>query len=147
MTIFTIGFTKKTARTFFELIKANKIKTLLDIRLNNSSQLAGFSKGGDLEYFLEEICDCNYKHEMIFAPTKELMDNFKSNKMSVKEFETGYLQLMEERRAEAYFYELYAEVDSVCLLCSEDTTEHCHRRLLAEMLVNIHPDASVIKHI
>lgn len=146
MTIFTIGFTKKSAKTFFELIKMNAIRTLIDIRLNNSSQLAGFSKGSDLKYFLDEICKCNYKHDMIFAPTKEIMDGFKSNKITVNHFEADYLRLMEDRNSMIYFDEHYAKTDSVCLLCSEDTPEHCHRRILADMIINRYSDAT-IKHL
>ena len=146
MTIFTIGFTKKSAQTFFELIKSNGIKTLVDIRLNNSSQLAGFSKGCDLEYFLNEICKCGYIYEAIFAPTKELMDNYKSKKMTPKQFEAAYLELMEERNALSYFDKQYANADNICLLCSEDTAELCHRRVLGEMFVSKYPQ-TIIKHI
>ena len=146
MTVFTIGFTKKRAQEFFELIKTNEIKQLVDIRLNTNSQLAGFSKGNDLEYFLEEICGCGYCHEMIFAPTKELKDNFKSKKISVIQFENDYMQLLSDRNALNYFHKQYAMMDNICLLCSEDTPEHCHRRILAEMIAGKYP-GTIIKHI
>lgn len=146
MTIFTIGFTKKSAKSFFEIIKSNKIKTVIDIRLNTNSQLAGFSKGSDLEYFLEEICKCGYCHETIFSPTKELKDSFQAKKISLIQFETDYMQLMKERNALTYYEEQYAKVDSICLLCSEDTPEHCHRRILAEVISSKYPD-TIIKHL
>ncbi|NLT58951.1 MAG: DUF488 domain-containing protein [Clostridiales bacterium] len=143
MTIFTMGFTKKSAQTFFELIKANNITALLDIRLNNSSQLAGFSKGCDLNYFLRELCNCSYRYEPIFAPTKALMDSAKSKTMTLRQFEAAYLRLMEERNTLSYFETQYATCDSVCLLCSEDTPEICHRRVLAEMIAGQYPHAAI----
>lgn len=146
MTVFTIGFTKKSAQTFFELIKSNNITALIDIRLNNHSQLAGFSKGNDLEYFLKEICKCSYRYETIFAPTKELMDNSKSQAITLQQFEAAYLRLMEERNALHYFQNQYLESDRICLLCSEDTPELCHRRVLAEMIAGKYPHIE-IKHI
>lgn len=146
MTIYTIGFTKKSARDFFELMKASQITLLLDIRLNNSSQLAGFSKGSDLSYFLSEICKCGYQYETIFAPTKELMQDFKSKKISPEQFEANYTQLMTARGALPYFMQHYATVGSVCLLCSEELPDSCHRRVLAELLIKEMP-GTVLKHL
>ena len=135
MELFTIGFTKKSAQTFFELIKAHDISMLIDIRLNNASQLASFSKGGDLDYFLSEICGCNYRYEPIFAPSKELMDGYKDKKISTAQFEDGYSSLMTNRGALLYFSENFLSENRICMLCSEDTPEHCHRRILSEMIV------------
>ena len=142
--LFTIGFTKKSARAFFELIKANSIIMLIDIRLNNSSQLAGFSKGSDLEFFLNEICKCGYRYEPVFAPAKELMDDFKEKKISTEQFEDNYLQLMKERNALRHFEKNFLNESPVCLLCSEDTPEHCHRRILAEMIIEKYPHISLV---
>ena len=77
MKIYTMGFTQKSAETFFERIKENKIELLIDIRLNNQSQLAGFAKGRDLKYFLDKLCQCGYAHELRFAPEKKLLDEYK----------------------------------------------------------------------
>lgn len=146
MTIYTIGFTKKSAHDFFELIKANQITLLLDIRLNNSSQLAGFSKGSDLNYFLSEICKCGYQYEAIFAPTKELMEDFKSKNITAEQFEINYTQLMTARSTLPYYIQHYATAGSVCLLCSEEFPDSCHRRVLAELLIKEMP-GTVLKHL
>lgn len=142
-TIFTIGFTKKSAKTFFELIKGSSARTLIDIRLHNSSQLAGFSKGDDLEYFLKELCNCSYRYEDLFAPTKELMENIRARKVDLAQFEDSYRQLMAERQAADHFDKHYAEAGDICLLCSEDTPEYCHRRVLAEILASGHQSRTI----
>lgn len=143
MDIFTIGFTKKSARQFFSLIKENRINLLLDIRLNNSSQLAGFSKGSDLEYFLTEICDCKYEHDLIFAPTAELMNGFKDKKITPEQFEQQYMDLMSSRGALKHFSSQYVNAKNVCLLCSEERPTYCHRRVLADMLISALADVNV----
>jgi uncharacterized protein (DUF488 family) len=146
MIIYTIGFTKKNASDFFGLVKANKIAVMIDVRLNNSSQLAGFSKCPDIEYFLREICGCGYAHELIFAPSAELMEDFKSKKIKLAQYEKIYSELMDERKALDHFEKNYSQLDNVCLLCSEDTPANCHRRVLAELLLKIIAGASV-KHL
>lgn len=144
--IFTIGFTHKSAETFFGLLKKNAVETLIDIRISNGSQLAGFSKGGDLKYFLDVICGCSYRHETLFAPTMELMKSYREHKIPPARFEADYRRLMEERRAVDYFDKHYAKAANVCLLCSEDSPEHCHRRAFAEMLAEGH-SGRTIKHL
>ena len=98
MKIFTIGFSKKDAKTFFELIKDNEVKTLVDVRLNNKSQLAGFTKVRDFPYFLTELCNTNYRHENIFAPSKELLNGYKNEDISWTQYEKIYNNLLEERK-------------------------------------------------
>ena len=134
MKLYTIGFTQKSAREFFNKIKNNNIDLLIDIRLNNVSQLAGFAKGKDLEYFLKEICNCEYAHDDVFAPTKELLDNYRANKVSWKEYENVFAKIMASRQIEERFKKLYKNYKNVCLLCTEPTAEQCHRRLVAEYL-------------
>lgn len=134
MQIYTLGFTQKSAREFFELIKENNIQLLIDIRLNNQSQLAGFTKGRDLGYFLKEICDCNYVHEPIFAPTKQLLSDYKKGLTDWDEYEKVFDKIMLSRNICNYFLEKYAKMDSICLLCSELEPKFCHRRLVAEKL-------------
>lgn len=131
--IFTVGFTKKTAREFFELLRKNKVKKVIDIRLNNVSQLAGFSKKDDLEYFLRVILNIDYIHMPLLSPTEELLDAIKNKKVSWAEYEKMYVKLISERKVEKLFPDK-KELDHVCLLCSEDKPEHCHRSLLAEYL-------------
>jgi len=105
MEIYTLGSSKKSAEEFFKIINNNSIEFLIDIRLNNQSQLLGFSKGRDLEYLLKEICDCNYSHEDNFAPTKEILDDYKKKNISWDEYESKYKHLLEKRNITQYFDE------------------------------------------
>jgi uncharacterized protein (DUF488 family) len=131
--IYTIGFTKKSAEQFFGALRKAGIKRLIDIRLNNSSQLAGFTKQDDLAFFLKEICGAEYMHQLILAPTKEILDAYKKRKITWEEYERRFNSLLAERKvAEKIDRELFG-VPTV-LLCSEPKPEKCHRRLVAENL-------------
>ncbi|MBR6478236.1 MAG: DUF488 domain-containing protein [Lachnospiraceae bacterium] len=132
MIIYTIGFTQKTAREFFEPIKKNEIQLLIDVRLNNQSQLAGFTKEKDLTYFLESITDCKYVHDLTFAPTKMLLDDYKKGKINWDGYVEVFQKLIASRKMVEHFDEKYKSYDRVVLLCSEPTPENCHRRLIAE---------------
>ena len=132
MKIFTIGFTKKTAEVFFGKLRRSGAKRVVDVRLNNVSQLAGFAKRKDLEYFLREICDMDYVHLPELAPTQDILDEYKKNKGDWGVYEQKFLDLMRKRQIEKTVpKEVVAEG---CLLCSEDKPHHCHRRLVAEYL-------------
>jgi uncharacterized protein (DUF488 family) len=133
MEIYSIGFTQKSASEFFGTLKAHGIERLLDVRLNNTSQLAAFAKQADLAYFLGEICGAAYEHEPLLAPTQELLDAFKKHKGSWDLYEQSFLALMKERKIEsAIDRESFAK--RTVLLCSEPTAERCHRRLVLEYL-------------
>ena len=133
MEIYSIGFTKKTAEEFFGLLKRAKIARLVDVRRNNVSQLAGFAKREDLKYFLREICGAEYVHELLLAPTQEMLDRYKKEKGGWEEYEKEFLELLKERRIEeAVSRELFEK--PAALLCSEETPDHCHRRLVLEYL-------------
>lgn len=132
MRVHTIGFTEKSAERFFTLLRGSGAKRLLDVRLNNRSQLAGFAKRDDLRFFLREVAGMDYVHEPLLAPTQELLDHYKKLKGDWGVYEAGFRALMEERRIEsAVPLEL---VEGSCLLCSEHLPEHCHRRLVLEYL-------------
>jgi uncharacterized protein (DUF488 family) len=133
MEVFTIGFTKKSAAEFFGILKRNRIKRLIDVRLNNVSQLAGFTKREDLAFFLREVCDAEYVHEPLLAPTQEMLDAYKKTKGSWQDYEKKFLELMAERKIEEKIDQSLFAVPSV-MLCSEPTPECCHRRLVAEYL-------------
>lgn len=133
ITIYTIGFTKKNAEKFFETLKENNIKLLLDIRLNNISQLAGYTKKDDLKYFLKEICNIKYLHLPELSPTKEILDDYKKNKISWDEYEEKFLNLYYIRPIDKLLKN--TSLDHACLLCSEATPEKCHRRLVAEQFL------------
>ena len=132
MRILTIGFTKKSAERFFETLTKSGAKRVVDVRLNNVSQLAGFAKKDDLAYFLDQICHIDYRHVPTLAPTKEMLDGYKKNGGSWDDYERKFLALMAECRIED---KLERELlEDACLLCSEDKPYHCHRRLVAEYL-------------
>lgn len=143
MEIYTIGFTKKTAERFFGLLKSAGITRLVDTRLNNVSQLAGFAKQDDLRYFLREICRAEYVHEPMLAPTQEMLDEFKKLKGSWSAYEDRFLALMRERQIEKKLNKNLLSGRSV-LLCSEDKPDQCHRRLVAEYLRDAWKDVSII---
>lgn len=134
MNIYTIGFTQKTAREFFEPIKKNDIQVLIDVRLNNQSQLAGFTKEKDLSYFLENITNCKYVHDLVFAPPKMLLDDYKKGKTTWDGYVEVFQKLIVSRKMVEHFDEKYKTYDGVLLMCSEPTPEKCHRRLIAEAL-------------
>ena len=130
--IATIGFTKKSAEEFFTALQKARVRRLLDVRLNNQSQLAGFSKRDDLAYFLKAILNIEYIHLSALAPTQEMLDAYKKAKGSWPEYEKRFLDLMAQREIERQFAPTL--LDDGCLLCSEDKPHHCHRRLVAEYL-------------
>jgi len=143
-TLYTIGFTKKKAKQFFELIKKNNIKCLIDIRLNNVSQLAGFAKRDDLKYFLEQLCNCEYRHMPDIAPTKEILDGYKKKQISWEEYVVQYNALIKKRKIESNLS--LSALDGSCFLCSEPTADMCHRRLAAEYLKKQYRELK-IKHL
>lgn len=132
MKLFTIGFTKKSAEAFFTKLKQSGAKRVVDVRLNNVSQLAGFAKRNDLQFFLREICHMDYVHMPELAPTQDILDEYKKNKGDWAVYEQKFLQLMRKREIEKKIDP--AVIADGCLLCSEDKPHHCHRRLVAEYL-------------
>ncbi|MBN1909769.1 MAG: DUF488 domain-containing protein [Pirellulales bacterium] len=132
ITIFTIGFTGHSAEEFFGKLEKADVRTLFDVRLNNVSQLAGFAKRRDLEYFLRAIADIGYVHETDLAPTKEILDGYKKKEIDWAEYESRYRALLTQRRPERRLRS--DELDGGCLMCSEHEAERCHRRLAAEYL-------------
>lgn len=128
----TIGFTKTTASKFFDRLKSAGVKKVIDVRLHNTSQLAGFAKADDLAYFLKEICGAQYVHQPLLAPTDDILKAFKRDKGDWSIYENAFMRLMEQRKIEDRFKpEMFR---GVCLLCSEDKPHHCHRRLICEYL-------------
>jgi len=130
--ILTIGFTQKSARKFFELLKQSGAKRIVDVRLNNVSQLAGFAKREDLKYFANEICHIDYVHAPELAPTQEILDDYKKRGGDWATYEAKFLELMAQRKIEETTSKEI--LHQGCLLCSEDKPHHCHRRLVAEYL-------------
>ncbi|MCY4128279.1 MAG: DUF488 domain-containing protein [Gammaproteobacteria bacterium] len=132
MKLSTIGFTKKTAQRFFELLKSSGAQRIVDVRLNNQSQLAGFAKRNDLAWLAREICGMDYIHIPNLAPTKELFNDFRQGKIQWADYEPRFRDLMTTRKIESTLSK--EMVSDGCLLCSEDQPHFCHRRLVAEYL-------------
>lgn len=142
MRIYTLGFTKKSAESFFEILRASGVERVIDVRLNNVSQLAGFTKRDDLAYFLREVCSVEYEHMPDLAPTQELLKAYRDRAITWDDYESQFLALMAERRVEDL--PIRDVIANACLLCSEETAEHCHRRLVAEYLQDHWGDVEII---
>lgn len=141
ITLYTIGFTKKNAQKFFTLLKNAGVKRLVDIRINNSSQLAGFAKGNDLEFFVRELCGATYTHNVDLAPTKELLKDYQDKIIDWDGYTKVFNSMLKNRHiAERYAVENF---DNACFLCTEDTPEQCHRRLVAEYFKIQNPDKDI----
>lgn len=139
--LYTIGFTKKTAEAFFTKLCTSGVKRVVDVRLNNVSQLAGFSKKEDLAYFLNVICGIEYVHVTMLAPTQEMLDAYKKQKGDWRAYERKFIKLIESRRIENSLSR--DDLDNACLLCSEEEPTHCHRRLVAEYLQSKWKDVEI----
>ena len=132
MRIYTIGFTRKSAERFFGLLRDSGARRIVDVRLNNVSQLAGFAKRDDLAYFLGQVCGMEYIHLPSLAPTREMLADYRKGRSSWDDYEGRFNDLMAARRIEEKIDP--AVIEDGCLLCSEDKPHHCHRRLVAEYL-------------
>ncbi len=145
MEVFTIGFTKKNAEHFFNFLRVSEVKTLVDVRLNNVSQLSGFAKRDDLKFFLNELCGIEYVHSPELAPTKELLSAYKKGSMTWEKYEDKFLNLMAQRSIERTIKP--SLLDHGCLLCSEHEPHLCHRKLVIQYL-NEHSDLDLkVKHL
>lgn len=142
MKLFTIGFTKKSADEFFSRLRASGAKRVIDVRLNNVSQLAGFTKKDDLKYFLREICAMDYLHLPLLAPTQAMLDGYKKGKGAWSDYERGFLDLIRGREIQTHVSR--ESLENGCLLCSEDKPEQCHRRLVAQYLKSHWGDVEIV---
>ena len=142
MQLFTIGFTQKTAEQFFNLLAEGGVKRIVDIRLNNVSQLAGFAKRDDLRFFLKTILDIDYVHISELAPTKEIMNDFKKKKVDWATYKKHFIGLISRRNIADHLKGRLFDRD--CLLCSEARAEYCHRRLVAEFLAKKWGDVDIV---
>ena len=142
MNLFTIGYTKKSAEKFFGVISDNEIEIVADVRLYNSTQLAGFSKSADLQYFLKKICNCNYTELKRLAPPPSLFANYKNGNISWSEYEKIYNKFLDTKANLDFFYAFRNK--KICILCAESTPEHCHRRLIAEKIAKVYNDVTIV---
>lgn len=144
MNVFSIGFTEKKAEKFFTLLRNEKLTRLVDVRLNNISQLAGFAKKDDLIFFLKELCQIEYIHIPDLAPTKSILDPYKKGDMEWQEYEDKFINLMAKRNIERMDRSI---IKDSCLLCSEHKPHHCHRRLVIEYLNKEWGENFEVKHL
>ena len=134
MKLYTIGFTQKSAETFFGLLRQNSIQRLVDIRISPQGQLSGFARQEDLPYFLNELADhCRYVHMPLLAPTKELLHEYREDS-DWNRYMARFEELMDDRHIPVTLDRVEFETFRSCLLCSEATPVKCHRRLVAERL-------------
>ncbi len=130
--IFTIGYAGKNAKEFFTILKQYGIRKVIDVRLYNTSQLAGFTKRQDIEYFLQAIVNAKYIHLPIMAPTKQLLNGYKKGLINWQQYETQFNVIITQRQIEKHL--VLQDMDMTCFLCSEAKADNCHRRLVAEYL-------------
>ncbi|HBT77030.1 MAG TPA: hypothetical protein DEB39_08915 [Planctomycetaceae bacterium] len=140
--LFTIGFTQKSAEEFFTLLIDARVNKVIDIRLNNMSQLAGFAKREDLRYFLKSIAGIDYVHLPQFAPTQEMLDRLKKKEGDWSDFRDTFQRLIRDRQIEKTVSPL--ELDGGCLLCSEVKPDECHRKLVADYLNEVWGDIDIV---
>jgi uncharacterized protein (DUF488 family) len=141
----TFGFTKTNAKGFFDRLLSSGVKVVYDVRLHNTSQLAGFAKADDLAYFLGKIGDIKYQHQPLLAPTDDMLKAFKRDKGDWNEYQDKFLALLAERNIEDKFNS--SLFDNAYLLCSEATPHYCHRRLVCEYLNDKWGGALKVKHL
>ncbi len=145
MKLYTLGFGGKNAENFFSTLELAGVKTLVDIRLNNRSQLAGFTKAGDLEFFLAKISGITYCHYPQLAPEKELLEAIRSKKIDWDVYTQRFEALLQQRKADSFLKkELKTLTMPLCLLCSEPEATYCHRRLVAERIQKLFPKTEII---
>jgi uncharacterized protein (DUF488 family) len=145
VTVSTIGFTKTTASSFFDRLKKSGVKKVFDVRLHNTSQLAGFAKADDLAYFLRQICNIEYVHQPLLAPTDDILKAYKRDKGDWLLYQRQFLELMASRMVETHLNPVMFQ--GVCLLCSEAEPHHCHRKLVCEYLNNKWDSILEVKHL
>lgn len=145
MNVYTIGFTRKTAEQFFTSLSDNRIDVLIDIRLNNTSQLAGFTKYPDIAFFLSRICNIKYIHDEKLAPTNEILKAYKNKNIDWAKYVEQFEALMIYRNIKAHIEQRYKSLFNmnICLLCSEDKPNQCHRSLVAPYFAEL-TNATVI---
>jgi uncharacterized protein (DUF488 family) len=139
--IFTIGCAGKNAREFFAILTQAGIRKVIDLRLYNTSQLAGFTKRQDIEYFLQTIVGASYIHLPIMAPTKQLLNDYKKGLISWQQYETRFKGVITQRQIEKHL--VPQDMDMSCFLCSEAKADNCHRGLVAEYLAKHWQNVSI----
>lgn len=142
--IFTIGSARKTAKDFFETLKENGVKKIIDVRFKNTSQILGVSKYPDIEYLTQEILKGEYFHDKKFAPSEKILVRYKKNIIDWDDYEKEFAELMNYRDIDTYIADNYRDEENICLLCTEVSPENCHRRLVAERIAKVLGDVEIV---
>ena len=142
ITVFTVGYAGKSARAFFELLKKAGVRKVIDVRLYNTSQLAGYTKRDDLAYFVRTIVGAEYVHLPQLAPAKQILNDFKQGAIDWAQYEVAFNELIAARRIETLLTR--EQIANACFLCAEAKPAHCHRRLVAEYLAKYWPDIEIV---
>jgi uncharacterized protein (DUF488 family) len=142
-TVYTIGFRKKPLAKFIRLLREAGVEAVIDVRLRNTSQLAGYTKRDDLAFLLQEGFDVAYEHVPELAPTPEILDDYREDQ-DWQAYEARFDPLLVERQAEMVAQDILSRYNRVCLLCSEPTADRCHRRLVAEYWADHVPDLEIV---
>ncbi len=145
MKLYTIGFSGKSAETFFELLENAGVKSIFDLRLSNRGQLAGFTKEDDLRYFLKRLMNIPYFHYPELAPDHDLMDDYHKKRVDWEGFKIRFEAIMESRGADEILKKIIPQAPQpICLLCSEAKANTCHRSLIAARVQKLMPGTEVI---
>ncbi|MBR0289351.1 MAG: DUF488 domain-containing protein [Selenomonadaceae bacterium] len=142
--IFTIGSSRKTAEEFFRLLEDNGVTKIIDVRLNNTSQILAFAKYPDIEFFTRKILGAKYFHDRKFTPSEKILVRYKKNQIDWDDYEKEFAELMNYRDIDTYIADKYSTQENYCLLCSEPTPEYCHRRLVAEKIKAVLEDVEIV---
>jgi len=142
MEVYTAGFTKWLAKDFFNLLENLKINKLIDIRLRPNSQLSGFTRGVNFSYFLENLSNVKYEHQIKLAPTKELLNKRRNEGLNWQDFESEYVKLLDKDILNYCLNEISNQ--NILFLCSETEPQFCHRRILTDKLCSFNPNLEIV---
>jgi uncharacterized protein (DUF488 family) len=141
--LYTIGYQRKPLAVFVGQLREVGVDVVIDVRLRNTSHLAGYTKRDDLAFLLREGFGIAYEHHPELAPTSEILDAYRDDQ-DWAAYECRFLPLLEERSAEKVGRDILGRYRSPCLLCAEPEPDHCHRRLVADYWAAHLPGLTVV---
>lgn len=142
-TVYTIGYERRPLSQLIGALRAAGVDAVIDIRLRNTSQLAGYTKRDDLAFLLQEGFGIAYEHHPELAPTDDILDAYRRDE-DWEVYQARFRPLLADRQAEQTGHDILARYRTVCLLCSEPTADRCHRRLVADYWAEQIPSLRVV---